>query len=445
MTRFLVTLIFLAGIANASAQIETNATTYDLTLTDCLRQTFERHPDIQRARAEVERATGTKLVYRARALPRLQTTIQGGVREGLLYEPGGSFSTLNGILTQPLLDLGIPPVFRRARLDVIMAQQNLQREVTERLHEARVTFLRALSFRDASLLADEIATRLQANTDSAQQRRDAGTGTAAALTAAKIQQLNHARDRTHWRAEYFTAVTRLAELTGHDLTTPARQLRLPRPMGDLEFDPAPFDIAAATATALAHRADLQLLRTLAAATTADRQTAQAGYFPQISLFATTLFIPENVLVSRQSEFVPGQESRTTEWRAGVTLSWRVIDNGQVTGLSRQLAAGSAAYDLARRQLEQHIPREIAAVAGALETAAARRAALQQSAAAAAENLTLIEAQIALGEATQYDFLQAQANLLALRAGLVDATHAAAVARASLDRVTGRYLPFTPYQ
>jgi len=60
---------------------------------------------------------------------------------------------------------------------------------------------------------------------------------------------------------------------------------------------------------------------------------------------------------------------------------------------------------------------------------------------AEENLKLIETQVGLGQATQLDFLNAQSNLLSVRAGLEDATYTHELARAELDRVTGRYLQF----
>jgi outer membrane protein TolC len=123
------------------------------------------------------------------------------------------------------------------------------------------------------------------------------------------------------------------------------------------------------------------------------------------------------------------------------MSWQVIDNGQVTGRSRQIEAIRQGYEVTLHKLEQNVPRELAVVEGSLQNADARRAALVKSAAAAEENLKLIEKEVALGQATQLDFLDAQRNLLSVRAGLEDATYSHEIARAELDRVTGRYLQF----
>jgi len=429
----------------ARAQIERRAETYDLTLADCLAETFAQNPDIQRARADVERAAGDRLVFRSRALPQLAAQVPGGWRQGSLYGSAGPFTTLNAQFSQPLIDVGIPPTLRRGRLEVVLAQQSLNREVTERLHEARMTFLNGLRLRDLVGLYAEIDTRLQANVDAEQQRLDAGTGSEEALNWAKIQKLNLEHDLANLRGDDFTTVTRLAELIGRDLRTDAgdvRELRLPKPVGVLQYEPVKLDLPRETAYALAHRADLKLLQALTDAAENDKRVAQAGYFPFVSLTSSALFIPQNIFLSKQTDIVPGRDTRSSEVRAGVALSWRVIDNGQVTGASRRIEAARQGYEITLHQLEQNIPRELADIQSNLQGADARRAALLESAAAAEENLKMIEAQIALGQATQFDFLKAQGNLLSVRAGLVDATYAHEAARADLDRATGRYLQYS---
>ncbi len=426
------------------AQIEKRAETYDLTLEDCLAWTFRRHPDIQRLRTDIERATGTKLEYRSRALPQLAAQFNGGLRGGPLYPPSGPFGILTAQFSQPLLDVGIPSTLRRGRLEVVRAQQNLNREVTDRLHEARVTFLQALYFRDLLALYEDIDKRLQKNVESEQQRLDVGTGNEAALKSAKIQELNLELGLSNLRGWYFSSVTRLAELCGRDSSTGAknaRQLWLPKPVGKLRYEPVTVDLPQESAYALQHRADLKLLQALVDATAADKQTVQAGYFPTVSLVSTALLIPQTLLVHKETAIVVGQDTRSSEVRAGAELSWRIIDNGQVTGASHQLEAVRQAYEIMLHQLQQNIPRELAVIQGELQNADTRREALNKSAAEAEENLELIEAQVALGQATQLDFLKAQSNLLSVRVGIVEATYSHAVACAELDHATGRYLQY----
>jgi outer membrane protein TolC len=113
----------------------------------------------------------------------------------------------------------------------------------------------------------------------------------------------------------------------------------------------------------------------------------------------------------------------------------------VIGASHQLEAIQQVYETLLRKLEQNIPRELATVMGSLQSADARREAFLKSVESAEENLRLVESQVALGEATQFDFLKAQNNLLSVRAGLLNAVWAHEAARAELDHVTGRYLQY----
>src|ERR1035437_464494 len=254
-------LLTLSVERPAVAQLENHTQTYDLTLEDCLAATFRQNPEIQRLRADVEGAVGTRLVYSSRALPNLSAEVSAGGRGGDLYNPlqiktitntNGSvfatnsaaqlypqpFSLMTAESSQPLIDVGIPPSLRRGKLEVVLAQQNLNREVTERLYEARVTFLEALYLRDLIALYDEIDQRLQRNVDSEQQRFDVGMGNEGAVKSARIQELNQKLDLADLRNRYFTAITRLAELAGRDLrnaTNAAPQLRLPKPVGALRY------------------------------------------------------------------------------------------------------------------------------------------------------------------------------------------------------------------
>jgi outer membrane protein TolC len=440
-------LLFLFCRTTATdAQIEKQAQTYELTMEDCLASTLTQNPEIQQLRANVESAAGTRLVYRSRALPQLAAQTQDGLRGGTLYPQSGLFSLVTAQFSQPLFDAGVPPTLHRGRLEVILAQQNLNRAITDRLHEARLVFLLSLYLRDLVAVHEELDKHLQANVQSEQQRLDIGASNEAELKAAKIQKLNLELALANLRGYYFSNVMRLAEICGRDPTQRTNgisQLWLPKPVGALRYEPVKINLAQESAYALQHRADLKLLQALVDAAAAEKQAVQAGYLPTISLVASGLFIPQNLLVSKQTDIVPGQDTRTSQLEAGVALTWTIVDNGQVTGASHQLAATQQAYEIMLHKLEQNIPRELATVEGTLQSTDERREAFLKAAEAAEENLRLIEAQVSLGEATQLDFLKAQGNLLSVRAGIAEAMYSHETARAELDHATGRYLEYIP--
>ncbi|MEI8063490.1 MAG: TolC family protein [Verrucomicrobiota bacterium] len=156
MKRTLVYLIWVLLLASGAAVAEIEIQSYDLTLAECLAQTFRNNPNIQIRRADIERAVGFKLVISSRLLPQLSTQLQAGNRDGALYKPGGEFSALTAQFSQPLIDVGIPPAIRRGQLEVALAGQRLNREITERLHEARSMFVYAFYVRDLLALHSEI-------------------------------------------------------------------------------------------------------------------------------------------------------------------------------------------------------------------------------------------------------------------------------------------------
>jgi outer membrane protein TolC len=440
-------LLFLFCLTTATdAQIEKQAQTYELTMEDCLASTLTQNPEIQQLRTDVESAAGTRLVYRSRALPQLAAQTQDGLRGGTLYPQSGLFSLVTAQFSQPLFDAGVPPTLHRGRLEVILAQQNLNRAITDRLHEARLVFLLSLYLRDLVAVHEELDKHLQANVQSEQQRLDIGASNEAELKAAKIQKLNLELTLANLRGYYFSNVMRLAEICGRDPTQRTNgisQLWLPKPVGALRYEPVKINLAQESAYALQHRADLKLLQALVDAAAAEKQAVQAGYLPTISLVASGLFIPQNLLVSKQTDIVPGQDTRTSQLEAGVALTWTIVDNGQVTGASHQLAATQQAYEIMLHKLEQNIPRELATVEDTLQSTDERREAFLKAAEAAEENLRLIEAQVSLGEATQLDFLKAQGNLLSVRAGIAETMYSHETARAELDHATGRYLEYIP--
>jgi len=140
-------LAVAARAADAPGGMTASAEHKPVTLAECYTQTLEHNLDIRRQRAGVEQAAGVKTVFTARALPRASMSGTAGYSGGTLYGPGGPFAVLQTEASQPIFDMGIPASLRRGRLEVIIAQQTLNRAVTEQLHATRLAFLRSLAAR----------------------------------------------------------------------------------------------------------------------------------------------------------------------------------------------------------------------------------------------------------------------------------------------------------
>ncbi len=411
-----------------------------VTLAECYTQTLARNPDICKARLDIERAAGAKLVFTARALPRVNMQTSAGYAGGALYDTGGPFLLMRPDLGQPLFDAGIPASLRRGNVEVAIAQQTLNRTVAEQLHGTRMAYLRALLGRRLQEVQRQIESHLQANLRGAQQQLNVGRAGRQAVQQAEIQLLNLKPAITRTRRAYLNAVTDLAERTGQPLA-PQGRLQLPEPAGNLEYAALPLDLEKEAARTVERRPDLALLREMIKAADEERRMAKAGYFPFVSLATLSQYVPKDEIYVKRPEITPGQDARTTETRFGVTFTWQVIDTGRVTGAKRQIESARQTLEVTLRRLEENVPRELAVLAHTLETVAAKFGGLKQSLAEAEELLKLVETRVGLGEATQLDFLNAQSNLLSTQAGILQTVFENETARAEFDRITGRYLEF----
>lgn len=430
-----------ARAADAPTGLSASAEHKPVTLAECYAQTLERNLEIRRQRADIERAAGIKTVFTARALPQASLNATLGYSGGNLYGAGGPFAITQANMSQPLFDMGLPASLRRGKLEVVIAQQNLNRVVTGQLHATRLAFLRALLARRLFDLHQQIEAHLQANVRSAQQRLDVGMASRQSVRQAEVQLLSLKPALSKAQRDYVNAVTELDESRGTELGARGR-LQLPEPTGNLEYAVLKIDLEKETAQTIQRRPDLVLLRELIKAAAEEKRMVQAGYYPFVALTAFSLYVPKLDVLGGRPEIVSGQDPRQSETRYGAAFTWQVIDAGKVRGASSQVESGRQAMEIALRRLEENVPRELQVLVHTLETIDAKVAALKQSAAEAEELLKLVEARVKLGEATQLDFLNAQSNLLSVRTGILLAVFSNEAARAEFDRLTGRYLDFS---
>lgn len=434
-------LAVAARAAVAPGGMTASAEHKPVTLAECYTQTLERNLDIQRQRAGVEQAAGVKTVFTARALPRASMSGSAGYSGGTLYGPGGPFAVFQTEASQPIFDMGIPASLRRGRLEVIIAQQTLNRAVTEQLHATRLAFLRSLAARRLFDLHQQIETHLQANVRSAQQRFEAGMTSRQNVRQAEVQLLSLKPALSKAQRDYVNAVTDLDECLGSKPAAKGK-LQLPEPTGNLEYAALKIDMEKEGSRAIQRRPDLVLLRELIKAAAEEKRMVQAGYYPFVALTAFSQYFPETAVFGVRPEIVSGQDARQSETRLGAAFTWQVIDAGKVRGASSRIESGRQTMEITLRRLEENVPRELRVLARTLETIDARLAALKKSAAESEEMLKLVEARVKLGEATQLDFLNAQTNLLSTQRGILLAVFENEAARAEFDRVTGRYLDFS---
>ena len=406
-----------------------------VTLEQVLQTTLEKNPTIQEAKAGLEKATGRRLDLRSIAWPDARIGIPAGVQGGAQAGDSGTkvFGFVRGFLTQPLFNAAIPPSRRRGDVEILIAEQQLNVTVMEQLHAARVAFYAALFNRELESIRFEQQQRLEENAASQKDRYEAGLTDRGAFTSATVEARALDSEVESARRAYTGARLTLAEAM-------ARESPLPVPEGELRTTPFRVDLDSETGRALEQRADLKLARLLVRAANEDKRVIEAGYYPLLDGRITGDYIPVSG-IHRQ-----GSSRRTddfsSEIRIGATYTWRVIDNGKVSGASQKQEAARDINALTCQKLETNIRAELSRIYNDLKAIDSRQESLSSASTAAQQGVDLVSQNLANGLASQLDYRVSQNGLLQTRSGLLEAAYQRSLAMADWDRATGRYFQFS---
>ncbi|MEP7071553.1 MAG: TolC family protein [Verrucomicrobiota bacterium] len=432
MKQFLVAAMLLLGSKVAGA----------FTLEELLEKTIENNPAIQAARAGVEEALGHRLIFHSVALPDATIGVAGGVQGGHRAgeKPTQPFGFGYGNLSQPLFNLAVPPSWRRGDIEPLIAQQRLNVTVIEQLQAARVAFYTALYNR---ALASQLAAqrgRLQNISASQQSRYQSGLVNRGAFIAAQVQVggLNPGIEAAH-RA-YEGAVLKMGEAIGQDL---ARFTARIEPEGTLAHTAVEVSPDRALPAAL-RRPDLELARLLIRAAREDQRIMEASYYPSINATVSGEYIPVSGVRRDQGQGTPRRSDDiiSSEIRAGAAYTWRVIDNGKISGAVTKQRAAREVNELLLQKMERDVPRDLARIDNELRAIARKEKALVGASSAAEENASTLQKNLEGGIATQLESQLAESDLLQVKTALLTLAYQRSLALAQWDRATGRYLQFS---
>jgi outer membrane protein TolC len=424
-------LIWPAGAASA------------VTLDALLQTTAEKNLAIKKARLELERAYGQRLVFRSVALPDALIGAVGGAQGG--YRAGSSANTPFGFgyggFTQPLFNAAIPASFRRGDIEMLIAQQQLNVAMVENLHAARAAFYTGTYSQSLKNLRTEQRDRLQQITSTQKARYEAGLIDRGMFVGAEMHTREYdARIEAAQRA-YDGSVLQDALLMGDDLS--AAGGALPKLEGELTYRPINIDLEAETARALKNRADLQLARLLVRAANEDQRIIEAAYYPAINAVVSGEYIPVSG-VRRQSEGSPRRSDDfiSSEIREGAAYTWRVIDNGKVSGAVLRQRSAREINEILVRKMEADVPRDLARIRNNLDAIAAKQAALTRATGAAEQSAATLQENLSSGVVSQLEFRMAENASLEIKSALLDLAYQQHLALAEWDRATGRYFQFS---
>ncbi|MEP6955476.1 MAG: TolC family protein [Chthoniobacterales bacterium] len=413
-----------------------------LTLEAALARTAERNPAIQQAKLQLEAAAGRRLVLRSTALPDLRVLVPGGVQGG--QRAGENkvqpFVFGRGSLTQPLFQAAIPASYRRGDLELLIAQQRFNVAMTEQLHAARIAYLTAAYQDSLRTVAEEQEQRLAGNARAEAQRYEAGKANRGAVTVARLLQQELKPRIEESRRISNGALLQLAQGMADELGPGGK---LPAVETALLWHDAPGDVEAQAPAAVANRPDLQLARLLVRAAGEDQRIIEAGYFPAINGSLSGDYIP--VTEVRRGSEGSGRRADdviSSEIRAGLTYTWRVVDNGTVRGAALRQRAAREINEVVLARLEAEVPRELARIQNNLEALSARKQALERASTVAEHTVGDVLNNLHEGLASQLEYRTAESSFLQTKGNLLTTTYEQNLALANLDRVTGRYLEFS---
>jgi outer membrane protein TolC len=416
------------------------AATHGITLDAVLQKTIEKNPEIQKAKLDLEQASGHRLVFRAVAWP--DAAIRGvvGDRGGHLEKGNQPFGFADGALTQPIFNAIVPPSFRRGDVELLIAQQRLNVAVVEQLHAARLAFYTAIYNRSLKKVRAEQRERLEQDVSSQKERYQSGLASRDVLVGAEVQARElDPRIEAAQRA-YDGAVLKLAEAMGEDLGPGAK---LPEPEGELNYASVDVDLDREIKTALERRPDLQLARLLVRAANEDQRIIEAAYYPTINAVVYGNYIPvsgvrrENTASPRRSDNVI-----SSEIRAGAAYTWRVVDNGKTYGAVLKQRSVREINELALQKLEADVPREMSRIRHDLEAITVKHRSLAGASSTAEENASTVQQNLAEGIVSQFEFRLAENDSLEVRSNLITLAYQQNLALAEWARATGRYFQFS---
>jgi len=413
-----------------------------ISLDAALARTLEKNPAIIEARLALEQAAGRRLVLRATGLPDIRIQglagVQGGSRAGeAATQP---FAFARGFFTQPLFNLSVPASRRRGDIEVLIAEQRLNVAIVGQLHATRIAFYTALFNNSLRTLGEAQRVRLAQNVSTQAERYQAGQTDRGAMTNARLleRELNPRIEEV--RRGYDGALLTLATAMGNDLGPAGKNDVVPD--GELQFTDAGYDLSSEIANALARRPDLQLARLLVRAAGEDQKIIEAAYYPALDATMGGTYIPVTVQRGNSGSARRSDDIISSEGSAGLSYTWRVVDNGRVSGQVARARAVREMNEISLRQLETNVALELRRLSNNLRSIEGRRKSLSAAITGAEQNVTVVQRTLAEGLSSQLEFRTAESSFLETKSALLSAAFQQNVARAEWDRATGRYFQFS---
>ncbi|GAB4328487.1 MAG: TolC family protein [Candidatus Zixiibacteriota bacterium] len=406
---------------------------FDLTLQDALTRALARHPSVARAQALGARAQAGMRQARAAWFPTLQ--INGGVHqyeEPMIAWPIHRFdfaaippfdqTLIQGSLQldYTLLDGSRGARIRQAKQKSEAASRGTDASEQRLLASVVAGYLSVLSAEELVRAHDRRHEALTLELDRVRQLHAVGRAADVEIARAEAALAGAEADRVQVRGRLDVARRDLARMLGESpdimMSTQLYPVSL---TDDAEMNPQ-VSMAVALASNPEYLAQQSELR----AAEAGRSAARGARWPSVSLRG------------QLTEYRDGNGNQTNEWNAAAMIGLPIFTGGMISG---RVSEADAAYRIALEDLrlaEDRITADVDRAVAQVRESHARVESLMRAVASLEEVVRIEKLRLDTGSHTQTDYLQAEAELLAARAGLIEARHAEMLAHTTLARVTG---------
>jgi outer membrane protein len=428
-----LTLLFFGSLAPLSAGAQADS----VDLASALALARARSPLLAAASATTQGAAGRLAVARSARWPRVS-----GDAVYLRFQdpPAVTLGPLGRLTPIPqtayFLQVGVQqPVYTGGRISqTIRAAEWVERSAALSRGQVEVELTAAVAHaHDAALLArsllgvaEEGAAVLDSAVVVAERNYAAGTVARIDVLRAETRRASAQADVRATRAALASAHEQLAVLLGIDPATAPPVSGALEPAGDtVDAAMVPALLARARAT----RPDIEALGAAARAAEGRAAVARATLRPTVALYFANL--------TTRPELVTERKKWANDWYGGVIASWPVFDFGAAAGEAR---AARAEADRARAEATRLGDEAAAAVLARqrdLVRATADIAAGRENVARAQRALAIAQDRYAEGAGIQLEVLEAQADLVKVRADLLGAIHAHRSAAVELRRAVGQ--------
>lgn len=424
LTALVLTALVLTGLLALGSGTALAADTVELSLEDSIQMAFENNRSIKQSLAQVDEARWNLSSARRSAGPTL--TWQGTANRvgGKYYEHADYNNTYGNTLQAGYnLDTSGSLKHTRERASYALNAADLTLENTKQSVKLQTTqaYYQLLECRNLVDVDQEAVDTLQEHLSNVNAQYRVGTVAKSDVLASEVQLANAQQSLVTAQNNYDIAMASLNNIIGLPSDT------ILSVKDQLQYTAYPdLNLDKCTVYALDNRpdgiaADYQVEQSKEALA-----IAKAGHLPTVTAAVTRS-------LTGRDEF---KEDITGQWTAGLTASWNIFDNGQVTASVEQAKAGLRAAEesaaATKETIQLNVREQYLSLIAAEKNIQTTSKAVEQ----AEEDYKIAQVRYSAGVDTNLSVMDAQEKLTSARTNYYTALYNYNTSKAALDKAMG---------